>query len=296
MSDSIKGNVNIELNPSAGISEPSVVETPVAPTTAKPAAVDEVSSKFAALSKKEKLILKKQQEIQAKEKDIQEKYSKYQEFESLKGSARSNPLKALESLGLSYDEITDYILNDSKPTVSSEVKTVQDELAQFKKQLEEEKESVKRREEEEREKQYSSAITTFKAEITDFITENSTEYELIGAYNQSELVYNTIEEAYNRSLEEGTPKILSIKEAASMVEKYLEEEVSKVLSLNKVKSRFAPKVEEAPTPKEEPKFMPSSSASPKTLNNQITSSAPSMLPAKTETDRLRRAMAKLSGS
>lgn len=260
--------------------------TPVTPST--PAADPSISSKFGALAKKEKAILKLKQDLSLREKDVQDKYSKYQEFETKKTQAKSNPslaLKMLEEMGLSYEDLTNAVLNDGKPTPEMQVKSVKDELEEFKKQLQKDKEEEERTQKERQEQEYSKAIEEFKTKINSFV-ENKDEYELINAYGQQELIYSTVEQHFDE-----TKNVLSIKEASDLVEKYLEGEVDKALKLKKMQSKLAPKQPEEPKSKE-PSFM-KSGLEPKSLSNEITSSVPSMLPAKTENDRLKRALSKL---
>ena len=71
----------------------------------------------------------------------------------------------------------------------------------------------------------------YKNELTNFVNDND-KYELIRANDAVDVVYEVIEQHYNE-----TQRILSKEEAADQVEAYLEEEVEKLLNLNKVKSK-----------------------------------------------------------
>lgn len=262
-------------------------------TQAKPAEkappFDEVSSKFAALAKKEKAIQRQAQEIAAERQRIKEMEAKYSKYDNLKGEVAKNPLKLLEEYGLSYKQLTDFILNDNKPTTDQEISSVRQELEMFKKAQEEERQANKQREEQSKQAQYQQAISEFKEEIGSYVAENEEKYELINLYKTTDVVYTTIEEHFQR-----TGKVLSMAEAADMVEDYLYNQVQMAQKAKK----FAPK---AADPKEDPRMQDSrrygaaveNSPQAKTLTNQATSVSPTSLPAATEQDRIKRALARL---
>jgi hypothetical protein len=80
---------------------------------------------------------------------------------------------------------------------------------------------------------------------------------------------------------------MAIKDAAEIVESFYEKEVLRLTETNKLKQKLGikPKVEEDPGKSRGP--------SP-TLTNNMASSAASVIPAKNDADRMRRAMEKLS--
>lgn len=239
------------------------------------------SSQFAALARKERAIMKARQEMQAKEQAIAEKASRYSKYEDLEKTAKSNPLAALEALGLSYKQITDYILNDNKPTADQEISSVKEQLDAFKAEQAARDLKAAEREKEQAQNIKDRAVTEFKEEIVEHINSKSDAYELICQFDGQEMIYEVIEENFN-----STKRVLSIDEAATMVEKYLEDMVKRANTSKK----FAGKKEEPKAQaKAEDAFRPG-----KTLSNELTSTAPSMLPAATEQDRIRRALAKLS--
>src|SRR5271166_1356124 len=102
---------------------PKTLEEAVKPLPVEKPAIG--ADRFAALAKKERAIQKQLAEVKQRE-------AKAKEWETLKASAASNPLKALEVLGISYEQLTNYILNGQKPTADLQVKQVQDELAKLK--------------------------------------------------------------------------------------------------------------------------------------------------------------------
>lgn len=250
-----------------------------------------LSSRFAALARKEKAALKRSQETKQREAEISAREAKLKELEDSYTLGKQNPIEALKRLGWSYEDITNHILNDQKPTPEREIKSVRDEMAQWRKEQAEKEEKAKLDQEDRQKSQYKQAIEDFKVEMNDFIETNSEAYELINLHEQQELVYATIEEHYSESMKSGKPKILSNKEACDLVEKYLEEQLDKLAQTKKFKSKFQ-QAQEPQATKDDSK---GTQAMTKTLSNtMVSSSSPSLLPAKTEQERLQRALAALT--
>jgi hypothetical protein len=254
----------------------------------EPKKEEPLSSRFAALARKEKAALKRAQEVKAREAEIEAREAKVREQEESYTLGKKDPIAALKRLGWSYEDITNHILNDQKPTPESEIKSVREEMAQWRKQQEEEKEKERLSLEDKKKADYDRAIEDFKSEMNEYIEQNTETYELINLHEQQELVYATIEEHYQTTLNAGKPKILSNKEACDLVESYLESQLEKLAQTKKFKSKYS-----APQPEAEGQ---DKGATPvKTLtNNMQSSAAPSSLPAKTEQERLQRALAALS--
>ena len=152
---------------------------------------------------------------------------------------RRNPFETLEEMGLGYDKLTELALNDGKLTPEMQMKLMREELEHgYKSKFEELEERLAQKEQEEEYNKYESIETNFKQEIDSFVN-GKDEFELINANGASDLVYDVIEEHYN-----DTGRVLNMDEAAEAVESYLEDELEKLMSLGKVKSRFSPRQEQ----------------------------------------------------
>ena len=88
----------------------------------------EGANRFAFLAKKEAAIVRQRQELKAQfdalnsqKSELDKLRSEIDQVKGRKASYRSNPLAALEDAGLSYKELTDFILNNN--TVSTESQT-----------------------------------------------------------------------------------------------------------------------------------------------------------------------------
>lgn len=259
---------------------------------------DPISTKFAALAKKEKLVVRKQEEIKAKEAGfikreaaIAEREAKMKESDSL---WESDVFRALELRGLSYQKLTDMILSGraapSEPETQDPKQYAEKLTNKIRKEFEDKeakREADAKRAQEDAQKrqaeELAAAEENYKAEVGEYISANPDEYELIGLYGQQDLVLETVKEHYEK-----TKRVLSVKEASDLVEKYLLSEAEKATKTKKFASRFpstsAPaKKSEAPAPKQT-----------KTLTNNLAQTGASNVPAANDSDRMKRALAALS--
>ena len=213
---------------------------------------DQFSKKFAALSRKEKAMREREDQYSRKIEDLErrlEEMNRKPEPEKnpeipLEWRLKQNPLKALEEMGLGYDQLTELALNDGKLTPDLQMQLIRSELENdYKSKFEELENRLQEREEAETEAKYENAKHNFMSEIESAVASDE-KYELINSSNGEELVYNVIEEHYNE-----TGNILEIDEAAQAVEEYLEAEVEKMLKLEKVSRKLGRVAEEPFEPK-----------------------------------------------
>ena len=201
---------------------------------------DDFSRKFAALSRREKEIRAKEAEYEQRIAELEQRFVAQEPQKEpeipFDVRLRQNPLKALESVGLSYDKLTELALNDGKLTPDMQMKLMREELeTDYKSKFEDLENRLVEKEKGLEEQRYEDIKLGFQNEIESFVNSNGEEYELIKANDANDVVYEVIEEHYNE-----TGKILDIKEAAEAVESYLEEEATKLLQLSKVRSKFNP--------------------------------------------------------
>lgn len=202
---------------------------------------DKFAAKFAALSRKEKQLRDKERELESKLKDMESKFSvDKQEVEKLKAipeRLKKEPLKVMEEFGLTFQQLTEMMLNDGKPTpemlLSEKETAIRKEIEALKKQIEDKEQS-------EQQKKYEEVLNGFVQDLTKYVTDTE-DYEMIRASDAVPLVYEVIE-AHHAN----TGTILSNKEACDLVEAHLLEEAKKYVTLNKIKGLLQPK-EQTPT-------------------------------------------------
>lgn len=261
-----------------GTEETPKVEAPkveTAPTTpAEEPKKDFMSPRFAALAKKERAVRNQLNEA----KKI---YQQNQEFQKKFGDVKGNPKKALEVLGLTYEEVTNAILNGDQLTPDAQVKRVEEKLDRMQKQQEEEKLQMQKLAVQRAQAKVEQDFTAYKDFAKKYVETNKDKFEFTHMYEADNLIFDTQEQYFQK-----TGKTLPIEQAAEMVEDYVMSLVEKVTQSKKFQTKFMNK----DTKKTEEQV-----AERKTLSNAMTSSAASMLPAKNEQDRIARAMAKLNG-
>jgi hypothetical protein len=205
---------------------------------------DQFSRKFAALSRREKDIRAKEAEYEYRMRELEDRLQELQNPPEepqapIEERLRRNPFETLEELGLGYDKLTELALNDGKLTPEMQMRLMREELENgYKSKFEELESRLAQKEEEEEYNKYESIENNFKQEIESFVN-GKNEFELINANEASDLVYEVIEEHYN-----DTGRVLELDEAAQAVESYLEDELEKLMSLGKVKSKFSPRQEQ----------------------------------------------------
>lgn len=224
---------------------------------------EQVSPKLAVLMERERQAVNRERMAKAQEEKLRDRLKRIEEFDAVK----ADPKKALDFLGLSYDQLTESILKDGQVPPSVEIQRLREELEEHKAQLK----SQKDREAEDQKKRVGEAetraVSEFKTEINEYLKSNEARYELISFEEANELVFEVIDEHYNRTidLETGVGKVMSIAEAADKVEKHLEEKYIKAKEKNKVKAFWGA----IPRPIQAQLEKQKTSQPPKTLTNNL---------------------------
>lgn len=262
--------------------EAAPVEAP-APVEEKPAPPK--ADRFAMLARKEQDLYRKQQAVKQQQQMLAQQAEQIRAFEQAKKQAMLNPLDALKQLGLTYEQITEYVLNDNKPTPNAEVQSVRQELEEFKRQAREEQERILEQQREMQTREQQQIIEQFRSEVNEYVEQHAENYELTNLYGGAHLVSEVIEEHFRQ-----TQKLLTIPEAAKLVEEHYEDLARKSLATKK----FAATQQKAASPQET-----AAAAAPRmgpTLSNDLTASvAAAPKSQRTDADRIAAALARLEG-
>lgn len=266
---------------------------PVEPTTEVPAAApapkDPFAEKIELISKKERAIFREKQRVAQERQQLAQERAEYEKFKTLKAEAKQRPLDYLKEAGLSYDELTQHLLSGGT-TEKSEVEQLREQFEALRKERDTEKQELTQQQQMAKAQAEAQAIEDFKSEITQFIEQNKGTYELSSLRDATDDIFTTINDAYVITLNEWNrngrvgrpPGPMDIKQAADIVEEFYEKEVLRLTESQKLKAKLNPQ------PEVQGK-QPS-----KTLTNNMASTAASVVPAKTDNDRMQRALAKLS--
>lgn len=236
--------------------------------------------RFQQLVQKERKLVEQQRAMRAEiEKTRARERATQARLEALEKRLKEAPLQVLDERGVSYNDLTQTVLNDGKPAPELQIKALRDELENYKAAQTKE---IARRQEMARQAtiaEQQAAIQEFNEEVADFVRNNSEAYELTNLHNGYGLVAQTIEAYFKQ-----TGKVMSPKEAADQVESYLEQAVEKSIATKKWKQRSTPKEEKTVAPGQQSR----------TLTNDMTASTATVINAPiSEKERIRRAMAAL---
>lgn len=280
-------------NPSAPVIPlPTPGTPPETPETPPPAAAekqeDRLSKQFGVLSKKEKMLFRQGEALKAERAAFEAEKARVAAIEAKYGARPSTPREALERYGYDYKTATEFELNDNAPTAEFLARQAQDQV----RRLEESLAARDRKEKEDQiaraEQEKTEVVQDFKTEIQEFITEKAEEYELIKFHNAYDSIYQTIEQHYAK-----TNRLLSIPEAANIVEKFLEKQLDDLQATKKFAAKTRPQGD-PPTPESGFGRQTPATAQRRTLDNTVTSSTPTLVTnPRIEDDRMKRALAAL---
>jgi len=255
----------------------------------KPETQDQMSRRFAILASKEKAIRREQQRIRAEAEATGTRIQAIENFERFKAQVAENPLLALQELGVTYDQLTKFVLSGKMPNTSDlQMKAMEEKWNSFEqRQIRAEQERRRQAQIAQQKRQQLEAaqtINAFQQEIGEYIKSNAEKYEFINLNEASNLVFHKIEKTFEEARRQGQHRLLSISEASDLVEKELEAQVDKNLKAKKLAQKISLQKEGT---------KPTQTVQQRTLNNQMTASAPSLIPAQTDRDRMNRALAAL---
>lgn len=261
-----------------------------APPVEKPK--ERSSERFAALARKEAEVFRKAQAVRQQQAEIARQAEEIRAYQAAKQQAKLNPLDALKQLGLSYEELTEYVLNDNKPTPTAEVAALKQEIESFKRQTEE----SRRREMEARQaaevEQQQQIVEAFRDEVREYVSQHAETYELTSLYGGANLVHEVIEEHFNEQRRNGvvSPRLMTIPEAAKLVEEHYEDLARQAQATKK----FAATQQKATPPQ-----VTTQQTAPKpgvTLSNDLVATATAKAQSpRSDADRIAAALARLEG-
>lgn len=215
-----------------------------------------LSRQFAQVARQERALRAKAQQqeaafkareeaLKAREAELASKDQQYQSGYIQSDKLKSNPLAVLAEMGISYDELTQQLINTpaTDPRVEATISRLESKI----RELEAQNETSKKAAAEQQTAAYQAAVKQIRSDVKQLVTSDPM-FETVKAANAINDVVDLITQTYDK---DGI--LLSVEEAASQVEDYLIEEATKLAKLNKIKSRLglteaktAPKAPSAP--------------------------------------------------
>ncbi len=228
----------------AATSEPVKVTAKTVETKeAAPATVDsdvtdpKISDAFARLGKQESHLREERAKIDSAKKNMESAQKEAEQFRSLQELASSNPLKALETLGLSIESINNHLKELQNP-LDPRMKQLIDRQNKLEKERAEEKQAMEQDRVARAEKQVSDNIDKHFA---------TPDFEVLSHINGSKAaVREFMETVYNE-----TGKIPDYKDACEAVLEHVAETYSKIGNHPRLQRKPAEAVAATPTAKVE---------------------------------------------
>lgn len=249
-----------EAPKSAAESAPATIEDSATPETAAAAPAAKVeeplSSQYAQLARKEKAIRMQAQQVKAQNDALaaREAAIKAKESEMTgdsyipKERLAKDTLKVLQEAGLDYEQITQLMLNGPSPEAQQQASVIAKLEAKIA-ALEEGQTKVTKNFEDSQRNAYTQAISQIKTEAKHAVYTNP-DYETIKETNSVNDVVDLIVQTFEKGLDAERPKgtLLTVDEAAKLVEEHLYEEAFKLTNLKKIQKRLAESKVAAATP------------------------------------------------
>ncbi len=207
-------------------------ETPKAPP---------ISTQLALLSRKEKAFRQQQQKaaqdlkaqqdaLAAREAALSAKEKDYQSGYIPKDLVKQQTLKVLADAGVSYEDLTQQILNQSQtnPYTESQISKLQQEIQALKAETE----AVRKQSTTQQEQAVEAAVKQIRTDVARLVKTDSS-FETVRATNSVNDVVDLIRKTYE---EDGY--IMDAADAAQEVEDYLIEEALKLTRIQKIQKRL----------------------------------------------------------
>ena len=220
---------NVATEAPAITQESVVTESVAVPAVVAPEVkVDEkLSSRFAALSKKQKQLDAQENSLKSKEQEISKFRETMLEQEARKAAAKDNPLKFIQDeYGLSYEDIAHSFVNAQVPDpvdpMAAKLAALEEKLAKQEALALEKENQLKAQDHEQKRNEYKSVIET-----------DMKEYPLLSAYLSPDAIIETVTKHY-----QDTGEIKPHKEIMEAYESFYESKLEAISKIDKVKSKL----------------------------------------------------------
>lgn len=252
-----------------------------------------LGSRFAALSRRENEIRQQAEKFKSEQEAFKNEQAQFNaERDKMRGlvdavaNSKENPVALLNAAGITYDQLTRFILQDGKPDPMDRIAELDNKIEEEKKARAKEKEDAEAARRAADEKYITDMIDAYRKETDAYIAANPATYELILAYDAQDHVFLKIRDHFAE-----TGKVLSPEDAAKAVEAELEATVEELAKLPKFQAKLKP-----PEPEKKTETPPKTQARPvpKTLSvQQVSAASPAKSGPLNRDERFKRAMDKL---
>lgn len=251
---------------------------PSPPTLDAPVKTEDerLSPRLAAMARREKEIRRMQQQLQSEKDAMKAKEEEYKTSYIPRDRIQKETLAVLLENGLTQDQIMNMVLNGPQQMdpalaeIQKQVKAIQEAQLNTEKMVKEK-----------HDKDYENAVNQIRKEATDLVASNP-DYETIKETGSAEAIVELIKETFKED-----NVLLSVHEAAKMVEDHLLEDGLKMAALKKVREKLT--AQEAPAQPQKNSLADAQAKAPqqpiKTLTNAATATSSKPLSSRDRRDR-----------
>lgn len=214
-----------------------------------------LSPHFAALAKAKRAAQAKEAAIQAREQALAQQEADMKSAMDKLARLKANPMRVLEEEGITYDQLTESILNQNQ---------INPDVAALKQELQAMREEFAKQQQQRDQVSREQALRMIRKDVDSLVSQGE-DFETVREAGYAPKVVELIERWYNE-----TGDVLDTSEAARMVENELLEEATRFARLKKVQSRLTP----ATPPQQPAQQQTGSKPILKTLTSRTGASAP----------------------
>lgn len=201
---------------------------------AEPVAAKVEPSKEEPLAPRVKNLVERENHIKTREVEVDRKLAEAEAKEQAITELKDQPLKLLEKLGISFQQLADAVLEDSQTPdpQKAALRELNKKVDSLTKTLSDKEAAEKKAKEDAEIQAVEGKIAKYRGHLNQFLDEKKDTYELIHLAEAKDMVFEVIEEYFAQY-----GKLLEMNEAAQKVEAFLEHRISAGMKAKK----FAPK-------------------------------------------------------
>ena len=270
-----QGQLDTSVPPESQVDTKNSVSSELQTQETKPQEDPALSRQFAQLARQEKAlrarVQQQEQAIKAREAALAAKEaaisseleSKYKTGYVSKDMFKQDALTALAEAGVSYEELTQQLLNQTPvdPRINSTISKLEAKIQELEKRNDESRKAA----EDQQTQAYQAALRQIKNDVTSLVDQDPA-YETIKATRSIDDVVELIEKTYKED-----NILLSVDEAAQQVEDYLVEEALKITRINKIKQKLGQATSFSQQQTQKPSQSEQTQPTMKTLTNSTAS-------------------------
>src|SRR5574343_459749 len=183
-----------------------------------------LASRFRELAKRDKRIREEKKRLEAERQQL----ARWREADKL---AKEDPLRLLESMGLTYEQLTEQQFQ--KFADEAGLKDPERRIQSLEDRIRERAEREERQRQEAQRRQVDEQLAQFQRQIVEQIDAEPERFELVIAGRAHDDVYRLIEAHFAE-----TREVMTIAQAALLVEQQLEEEAAPLLKARKLREKL----------------------------------------------------------